>query len=63
MLMPGWLLHLSIALSERCLDNVEISEPSFINYDGAMLEIYLDRKFQWPQEGLNCESLACEVVT
>ena len=20
-------------------------------------------KFQWPQEGLNCESLACEVVT
>ena len=20
-------------------------------------------KFQWPQEGLNCESLACKVVT
>ena len=23
-----------------------------------MLEIYLNYKFQWPQEGLNCESLA-----
>ena len=32
------------------------------NYDGAVLEIYLDRKFQWPQEGLNSESLAYEVV-
>ena len=26
-------------------------------------QIYLDHKFQWPQEGLNCESLAYEVVT
>ena len=33
------------------------------NCDGVVLEIYLDHKFQWPQEGLNCESLACEVVT
>ena len=24
----------------------------------VVLEIYLDYKFQWPQEGLNCESLA-----
>ena len=23
-----------------------------------MIEIYLDHKFQWPQEGLNCESHA-----
>ena len=26
--------------------------------DGIVLEIYLDHKFQWPQEGLNCESFA-----
>ena len=31
--------------------------------DGAVLETYLDHKFQLPQEGLNCESLAYEVVT
>ena len=28
--------------------------------DGVVLETYLDHKFQWPQEGLNCESLAYE---
>ena len=33
------------------------------NCDGAVLEIYLDHKFQWPQEGLKCESLAHELVT
>ena len=27
------------------------------NCDGVMLKIYLDHKFQWPQEVLNCESL------
>ena len=32
-------------------------------YDGVVLKIYLDHKFQWPQEGLNCESLAYKVVT
>ena len=31
--------------------------------DGVVLEIYLEHKFQWPQEGLNCEFLAYEVVT
>ena len=31
--------------------------------DGIVLEIYLDHKLQLPQEGLNCESLAYEVVT
>ena len=31
--------------------------------DGFVLEIYLHHKFQWPQEGLNCESLAYKVVT
>ena len=30
--------------------------------DDAVLEIYLDHKFQWPQEGFNFESLAREVV-
>ena len=33
------------------------------NCDGIVLEIYLDHKFQWAQVGLNCESLAYEVVT
>ena len=33
------------------------------NCNGVVLEIYLGHKFQWPQEGLNCESLAYEVVT
>ena len=34
---------------------------SFVsNYDGVMLEIYLDHKFPWRHEGLNCESLAHE---
>ena len=28
------------------------------NGNSVMLEIYLDYKFQWPQEGLNCKSLA-----
>ena len=31
--------------------------------DGVVLEIYLDHKFQQPQESLNCESLAYKVVT
>ena len=31
--------------------------------DGAVLEIYSDHKFQQPQAGLNCESLAYKVVT
>ena len=31
--------------------------------DGVVLEIYLDDNFQRRQEGLNCESLAYEVVT
>ena len=31
--------------------------------DGSVLKIYLDHKFQGSQEGLNCESLAYEVVT
>ena len=33
------------------------------NYDGVVLKIYLNHKFEAPQEGLNCESLAYEVVT
>ena len=26
------------------------------NCDGVVLEIYVAHRFQWPQEGLNCES-------
>ena len=32
-------------------------------WDSVVLEIYLDHKFQSPQEGLNCESLVYKVVT
>ena len=46
------------------LRNWDTSTSSQVsNCDGVMLEIYLDHKFQWPQEGLNCESLAYDVVT
>ena len=31
--------------------------------DSVVLEVYLDHKFQWPQVGLNCESLKYDVVT
>ena len=40
-----------------------IFEYIFRIYDGVVLEIYLDHKFQWPQECLNCESLAYGAVT
>ena len=33
------------------------------NYDGVVLEIYLDHKFQWPQEGWTANHLTYEVVT
>ena len=33
------------------------------NCDSIELEIYLDHKFQWPQEGQSFKSLAYEVVT
>ena len=33
-----------------------------LNCDGAVLKIYLNHKIQWPQEGLNSESLAYEIV-
>ena len=44
-----------------CWDISTSSQVS--NCDGVVLEIYLDHKFQWPQEDLNCESLVYEVVT
>ena len=31
--------------------------------DGAVINIHLDHKLQWPQEGLSCEPFAYEVVT
>ena len=41
----------------------EIKKQMVINFDGVVLKIYLDHKFQWPQEDLNYESIAYEVVT
>ena len=37
-------------------------EPS-LKLDGDMLEILMDHKFQWTQEGWNCTSLTCNAVT
>ena len=48
-------------MSEICWDTSTSSQVS--NCDGVVLETYLDHKFQQLQEGLNCESLAYEVVT
>ena len=31
--------------------------------NGVVLKNYLDHKFHWPQEDLNCKSLVHEVVT
>ena len=31
-------------------------------WDGVVLEIYLDHKFQWPQEGLNSKSFVYETA-
>ena len=49
-------------LSEAALQRCSLKKYSE-NCDVAVLEIYLDHKFQRPQEGLNCESLTYEVVT
>ena len=44
-----------------CWDTSSSSQVS--NCHGVVLEIYSDHKFQWPEKGLNCESLVYEVVT
>ena len=33
------------------------------NCNVAVLEICLDHKFQWQQEGLSCETLPCKIIT
>ena len=48
-------------IGKNCWDTSTSSQVS--NWDGVVLGIYLDDKFQWPHESLNCESLAYEVVT
>ena len=55
----GMFLNLGISWLES-LGNSSIFV--IYNFDGVVLEIYLDHKFQWPQEGLNYECLAYEVV-
>ena len=51
-------------VSENCLVvNYFRKKNSILDYDGVVLEAYLDHKFHWPQEGLNCEYLAHEIVT
>ena len=40
-----------------------LTSSQVLKCDDVVLEIYLDQKFQLPQQGLNFESLAHEVVT
>ena len=42
---------------------LNISPKKKVYFNGFLLEIYLDQKFQWLQGGLNCEPIAYEVVT
>ena len=35
----------------------------YLNCNDVVLEIYLDHKFQLPQEGWKCESLSYKVIT
>ena len=51
----------SIKLAFRCWDTSNLGPVS--NCDGVNLEIYLDHKSQWPQEGFNCQYVAYKVVT
>ena len=50
-----------LLFSNTWRDTLTLSQVS--NCDGVVFKIYLDHKFQCPQEGLNCKSLAYEVVT
>ena len=56
-----WIRYLMTLVADLCWDSSIFSQGS--NCDGVVLKIYLDYKFQWPQEGLYNESLAYEVVT
>ena len=33
------------------------------HYNGVILEILVDHKFEWPQEGLNCKRFTCSHLT
>ena len=46
--------YLTTVVADLCWDTSTLSQVS--NCDGVMLEIYLDHRFQWPREVLNCES-------
>ena len=43
--------YLTTVVADLCWDTSTSSQVS--NCDGLMLEIYLDHKFKWPQDGLN----------
>ena len=36
--------------------------PSLGHHNGVVLEILMNHKFQWPQEGSNCEHLTYNAV-
>ena len=63
-LMPCWvnfICCLSTYFNIFSWNTSTLSQVS--NCDGVIIGIYLYHKFQWPQEGLNFESLAYEVAT
>ena len=45
------------------VNNIIICSCKNEETNGAVLEIKLDQKFLWPQEGLDCKALEYEVVT
>ena len=55
------MILIKTSFVKNCWDTSTSGQVS--NCDGAVLEIYLDHKFQWLQESLNCGSLAYKVVT
>ena len=58
---PEYRVDVEIVGWKVCWNTSTSSQVS--NCDGIVLEIYLDHKFQWTKEGLNCASLSYQVVT
>ena len=55
-------IPLSISIIKLKTESLITQNRYNMNRDDVVLKIYLDRKFQWPIEGLNCNSLTCKVT-
>ena len=54
--VQSWQYKIQISIFK--IEIIHSISSQVSNCDGVVLEIYSDHKFQWPQEGLNYESLA-----